>query len=200
MSAADRNPSNSSYYVTDYFYAKLVADFEGWDLDARRIDDGPDYVRARSILLREARYLDQDRLRDWLALFSPECAYWIPGTRDRGDPRREIAFAFHDRRQLEDRVYRLETGYAWSQTPVSRTSRMITNIEVFGTDEPGVTMVRSNFQVTEYWNGQIRFWTGYSVHRLAPESDVEPGFGAILAKQVNLIDCDENHRNPSITL
>lgn len=198
MTHAKRDPAKTSYYVTDAFYAKLVADFEGWDDDARRIDDGSDYVRARATLFQEARYLDQNRLRDWLSLFTPECAYWIPGTPGRGDPRREIAFAFHDRRQLEDRVYRLETGYAWSQTPVSRTSRMIGNVEVFRTDDPRVTMARSNFHVTEYWSGEIRYWTGYAVHRLV--ADKSDGPASILAKQVNLIDCDENHRNPSITL
>lgn len=198
MKTVEQNPSNSSYYVTDAYYSKLVKNFAGWEVDDRRIDDGPELRFARALLLREARYLDQGRFRDWLGLFAPECAYWIPGTRERGDPRREIAFAFHDRRQLEDRVYRLETGYAWSQTPVSRTSRMITNIEVFGADEPGTIMVRSNFHVTEFWNGETRFWTGYAVHRLSAEDASDTG--AILAKQVNLIDCDENHRNPSITL
>ena len=47
-----------------------------------------------------------------------------------GDPRREIAISFDDRRRMEDRIYRLRTGYAWSQAPKSRTVRMITNVEV----------------------------------------------------------------------
>ena len=40
---------------------------------------------------------------------------------------------FDDRRRLEDRVYRLRTGFAWSQAPASRTVRLITNVEVFAT-------------------------------------------------------------------
>ena len=51
-----------------------------------------------------------------------------------GDPRREIAISFDDRRRMEDRIYRLRTGYAWSQAPKSRTVRMISNVEVFATD------------------------------------------------------------------
>lgn len=192
------DPAVSSYYLDDAFYAKLVADFTGWDDDARRIDDAKDRTAARTLLFREARYLDQGRYRDWLSLFTGECAYWIPGTPHRGDPRREIAFAFHDRRQLEDRVYRLQTGYAWSQTPISRTSRLVSNIEVFATEEADARMVRSNFHVTEYWNGEMRVWAGHAVHRL--QLDGEDGAARIAAKQVNLLNCDDNVRNPSITL
>ncbi|NMM46538.1 aromatic-ring-hydroxylating dioxygenase subunit beta [Rhodospirillaceae bacterium KN72] len=197
MTNQNTDPSTSSYYVTDAFYEGLMRDFDSWDDDALRIDEGPNHVRASAMLKREARYLDQGRYQDWLSLFAAECAYWIPGTWHRGDPRREIAFAFHDRRQLEDRVYRLETGFAWSQTPASRTSRMVSNIEVFSTRTPGIFMVRSNFHTTEFWNGEMRFWIGNAVHRLYTHQD---GTMKILAKQVNLLNCDENIRNPSITL
>ena len=53
------------------------------------------------------------------------------GTPEAGDPRREIAISFDDRRRMEDRIYRLRTGYAWSQAPKSRTVRMVSNVEVF---------------------------------------------------------------------
>ncbi|MEZ5649363.1 MAG: aromatic-ring-hydroxylating dioxygenase subunit beta [Burkholderiaceae bacterium] len=192
-----RNPSLSSYYVDDAFYQALVDAFTDWDRDPLCIADGAIRDSCRALLEREARLLDQDRHEDWLALYAPECAYWVPGTPGRGDPRREIAFAFHDRRQLEDRVYRLRTGYAWSQQPVSRTVRMVSNVEAFSTDDPGRVMVRSNFQITEFRAGDLRLWVGWAGHRLQRQAD---GDWRILAKQVNLIDCDQNIRNPSITL
>lgn len=195
--AANVNPSVSSYYVTDDFYQALVDAFTDWDRDELAIADPAVRDACRALLEREARYLDQGRHEDWLALFVPECAYWIPGTAERGDPRREITFAFHDRRQMEDRVYRLGTGYAWSQQPVSRTVRMVSNVEVFATGDPVVIMVRSNFQVTEFRDGDLRTWTGWAGHRLARQDD---GGWLIVAKQVNLIDCDQSIRNPSITL
>ena len=89
----------------------------------------------RRLLEREARLLDQLRYDDWLAMYAPECVYWVPSTPQAGDPRREIAIMFDDRRRLEDRVYRLRTGFAWSQAPASRTVRLITNVEVFATAE-----------------------------------------------------------------
>ena len=57
-------------------------------------------------------------------------------------------------------------------------------------------MARSNFQIAEFRNGDLRHWAGWAGHRLQADGD---GF-SILAKQVNLIDCDQNIRNPSITL
>jgi benzoate/toluate 1,2-dioxygenase beta subunit len=53
-------------------------------------------------------------------ILAPECITWVPGTPERGDPRREFAVMFDDGRGMEDRIYRLRTGYAWSQAPRSR--------------------------------------------------------------------------------
>ena len=71
---------------------------------------------------REARLLDQLDFDPGSAMYAPECIYWVPGTRRRR-PAREIAISFDDRRRMEDRIYRLRTGYAWSQAPKSRTVR-----------------------------------------------------------------------------
>ena len=63
---------------------------------------------------------------------------------------------FDDRRRLEDRVYRLRTGFAWSQAPASRTVRLITNVEVFATDRDDTRMLRSNFLISEFWGDETR--------------------------------------------
>ena len=195
MGAPANDPSKSSYYIGDVFYRELVDAFDDWDRDDRALLEPGERDGARAFLEREARLLDQDRHEDWLKLFAPECAYWIPSTPERSDPRCEITFAFHDRRQLEDRIFRLRTGYAWSQTPKSRTVRSISNVELFSTDAGDIVMARSNFQIVELRDGIRRDWSGWAGHRLQRGGD---GF-VILAKQVNLIDCDQNVRNPSIT-
>ncbi len=192
-----QNPSETSHYVTDAYYSDLIAAFTDWDDTDRLCLDPFVQGRAQSLLYQEARYLDQGQFKKWLDLFAPECTYWIPATWNRGDPRREITFAFHDRRQLEDRVYRLETGYAWSQQPASRTSRLVSNIEVFRADQADVFMIRSNFHMTEFWNGELRPWAGYTVHRV---QQIDAAGFQIMAKQVNLLNCDQNIRNPSVTL
>ena len=145
---------------------------------------------------REARILDENRFEDWLAIYAGECTYWVPGTAGGGDPRREIAIAFDDRRRLEDRVYRLGTGIAWSQAPASRTVRLVSNLEAYLTDDQAIVMLRSNFVISEFRAGETRIWSGWTGHRLRRRDE---GW-EVLVKQVNLIDHDQNIRNPSIIL
>jgi benzoate/toluate 1,2-dioxygenase beta subunit len=129
-------------------------------------------------------------------MYARECVYWVPSTPAAGDPRREISIMFDDRRRLEDRVYRLRTGFAWSQAPASRTVRLITNVEVFATARDDARMLRSNFLISEFWGDETRVLTGWAGYRL-----LRDGAGwKIQAKQVNLIDCDQCIRNPSIIL
>ena len=57
-------------------------------------------------------------------------------------------------------------------------------------------MVRSNFLISEFRPDGVRFLSGFSGHRL-----VEAGGRWLIAvRQVNLIDCDQNLRNPSIVI
>ena len=195
MTAAP-NPSRSSYYVDDALYRELIANFSDWQDDERAMTDAATRDEFRRLLEREARLLDQLRYDDWLALYAPECIYWVPSTPSAGDPRREISVMFDDRRRLEDRIYRFRTGYAWSQAPASRTVRLVTNVEVFATARDDSRMVRSNFLISEFWGDETRVLTGWAGHRLVRDG----AEWKIQAKQVNLIDCDQSIRNPSIIL
>lgn len=195
-SAARHDPSRHSFYVTDALYRELVEHFTGWQDDGRAVGDPAERDRFRMLLEREARLLDQLRYEDWLSLYAAECIYWVPSTPQAGDPRREISVMFDDRRRLEDRIFRLRTGFAWSQAPASRTVRLITNVEVFATARDDVRMLRSNFLISEFWGDETRVLTGWAGHRV-----VRDGEGWLIqAKQVNLIDCDQSIRNPSIIL
>ncbi len=57
-------------------------------------------------------------------------------------------------------------------------------------------MVRSNFMISEFRVDGTRYLSGWCGHRFV-EAD---GRWLIQARQVNLIDCDQNLRNPSIVL
>jgi 3-phenylpropionate/cinnamic acid dioxygenase small subunit len=190
------DPTISSYYVTDELYRELVANFTNWQRDELAIAAPEVRDHFRLLLEREARLLDELRLDEWLAMYAPECIYWVPGTPGGGDPRREIAISFDDRRRMEDRIYRLRTGYAWSQAPKSRTVRMISNVEVFATGENAGRMVRSNFLISEFRVDGTRCLSGWCGHRFVQVEDR----WQIQVRQVNLIDCDRNLRNPSIIL
>ncbi len=190
------DPSLSSYYVGDEFYQSLVENFTDWQTDEAEFTDPALRDSCRRLLEKEARLLDQDRLDDWLGLYAPECLYWVPATPQGGDPRREIAVCFDDRRRLEDRIYRLNDDFAWSQQPRSRTARLISNVTVYKTKIASDFMVRSTFFTSEFQAGDKRSYTGWYGHRLR-----EIGNNwEILVKQVNLIDCDQNLRNLSVIL
>lgn len=197
MAARDgETPATSSYYVGDAFYEELIDTFGAGAREEREIADRDLRDTCLRLLTKEARLLDRAAYADWLDLFAPECAYWVPATVERGDPRQEITVSFHDRRQLEDRVYRLQTGFAWSQFPASRTVRHVGNLALFALDGPDRLLARSTFQTAEFRAGEIRRLEGYNLHLLVGRESAL----RIRAKQVNLIDCDQNLRNPSIVL
>src|SRR5437660_63030 len=183
-------------YGTDALYRELIANFSNWQDDARSVTDPAAREVFRMLLEREARLLDQLRYEDWLALYTAHCIYWVPSTPNAGDPRREIAVMFDDRRRLEDRIFRLRTGFAWSQAPASRTVRLITNVEAFATARDDVRMLRSNFLISEFWGDETRILTGWTGHRVVRQDDD----WKVQAKQVNLLECDQSIRNPSIIL
>lgn len=190
------DPSLSSYYVGDDYYQALVDNFSNWQTDDAVITDPTLRDSCRRLLEKEARLLDQDRLDDWLGLYAPECLYWVPATPQGGDPRREIAVCFDDRRRLEDRIFRLNNDFAWSQKPRSRTSRLISNVTVYKTAVANDFMVRTTFFTSEFQASDKRTYTGWYGHRLRESGDN----WEILVKQVNLIDCDQNLRNLSVIL
>ena len=194
--ATKPDPSRTSHYVNDALYRALIENFSDWQDDACAVTDIAVRDEFRRLIEREARLLDQLRYDDWLAMYTAECVYWVPSTPNAGDPRREVAIMFDDRRRLEDRVYRFRTGFAWSQAPASRTVRLIANVEVFATARDDVRMVRSNFLISEFWGDETRLLTGWAGHRTVREGNA----WKIQAKQVNLIDCDQSIRNPSIIL
>jgi 3-phenylpropionate/cinnamic acid dioxygenase small subunit len=190
------DPSVSSYYVNESFYQRLVDNFTDWQREELEIRETAVRDQFRMLVEHEARLLDQLRFDEWLAMYASECIYWVPGTPEAGDPRREISISFDDRRRMEDRIYRLRTGYAWSQAPKSRTVRMMSNVEVFAASDGDARMVRSNFLISEFRVDGTRFLSGWCGHRFVPAG----GRWQIAVRQVNLIDCDQNLRNPSIVL
>ncbi|MGK2942101.1 MAG: aromatic-ring-hydroxylating dioxygenase subunit beta, partial [Immundisolibacter sp.] len=56
--------------------------------------------QARRLLFDEAACLDQRRWDDWLALYTPDCEFWVPAWKSEdtptGDPGGEVSLVYYD--------------------------------------------------------------------------------------------------------
>lgn len=182
--------SQTSFYVTKEFYEKTLEDVKKFDEEFIPVSLEL-CEEMKQLLYKEARYIDELQLEDWLNMYSKECLYWVPTIPGGGDPETEVSIAFDDRRRLEDRVYRIRTGYAYSQLPLSRTRHMLTNIEVTEGQNEAEIYVRANFILYEFRVNKTRSfagWTGYKIIK-------EDGEWKIAIKMMNLIDADQAHDN-----
>ncbi len=106
-------------------------------------------------LYAEAELLDERRYTEWLGCFTDDVTYWMPirSTRSRADMAREFtrpgdgALFDENRRMLEMRVYKLETGVSWSEDPPSRTRHLISNVRIKERLSGGELVAGCNFIV-----------------------------------------------------
>lgn len=147
---------------------------------------------AEALLLREADLLDDGDLNGWLALFTDDAVYRIPGEDERGAP--ATAIADDDRTRLEDRVWRLTSGNAHAQIPVSHTCRFVTGIHF--EERNGEAHVRSRLLVIEVRRGERRTVAARVEHRLRRVG----GELRIAAKTVRLVDAASPQHNLTFVL
>jgi len=88
---------------------------------------------GREVLALEAAHLDEQNWDAWLALFSPDCEYWVPTwvSEDKlaDDPQSQLSQIYYSSRAgLEDRLVRIRTGKSPASTPLRRTTHMVGNV------------------------------------------------------------------------
>lgn len=106
---------------------------------------------AAALLYREALLLDRLDFDPWLALYTSDCLFWMPAWRDDGtqteDPERELSLIYYrGRRNLEDRVKRIRSGFSVASAVMPRVAHMIGNVLSESVDESHVR-VDSSFIV-----------------------------------------------------
>ena len=124
-----------------------------------------------AFLYREARYADENRYDEWLALWTPDAVYWVPANIDDYDPDEHVSIIYDDRERLEVRIARLKSGGAWAQEPQSRMRRLISNIEIEAPDEHGEVHVVSNFVLGELRRAREAVYFAQQKHVLRPGAD-----------------------------
>jgi len=120
------------------------------------------WLELMQFYIREAWLLDERKFKEWLDLFTEDVLYFMP--RRKNVPRREahreltplgdLAILEEDKRYLEMRVARLDTGMAWAEDPPSRTRHLIGNLEAAPLE-----------------NGEVEARTAFLVYRSHLETD-----------------------------
>lgn len=112
----------------------------------------------QQFLYREARLQDNQEYRQWLTMLTEDIHYWMPAREQRYrknafEPTIYHASYYNDSlKTLETRVSRTETGTCWSEDPATRSSHVVSNIEVELTDNPNEYRVYSLIQVYRNMN------------------------------------------------
>ena len=111
----------------------------------------PLYGEVVEFLYQEAEFLNSYRFDEWIKLFADDVRYVMPVRttqfRKAGEGFHEIAFFDENLVSLRTRIERLQTEFAWAETPPSRTRHFVSNVlvELAGQNE---VAVRANFMVT----------------------------------------------------
>ncbi len=90
---------------------------------------------AAQLLSLEALYLDRRQFDAWLALYTADAVFWAPAWRDEvtptANPDTELSLIYYaGRHNLEDRVWRANSGLSVASATLPRTVHAVTNILV----------------------------------------------------------------------
>lgn len=131
-------------------------------------------LSVERFLYLEAAVLDDRRLRDWLDLFADDLWYHVPTRYVRGDgavsdefgSRDDVALFDDNKRTLEQRIRRLESGSAWSEQPPSRLRHVVSNVLVLAVESEEVE-VSSVVQVHKSrLDHPPELWVGRRIDRI----------------------------------
>jgi len=148
---------------------------------------GPDLQQSvEQFLFYEAWCMDENRYDEWLALWEPEMAYWVPIGADDNDPLRMVSIIHDNRTQVEQRLIRLRGRLAYAQQPKSRMHRVLGNVVVISDDEHS-TMVTSTFTLGEFRIGRQEVYIGRNVHVLKKRA----GQFSMSEKKVMLLNSED---------
>jgi benzoate/toluate 1,2-dioxygenase beta subunit len=151
-------------------------------------------LEAQDFLFHEARLLDEDRFEEWLALFAPECFYWLPLSRDQENGLETVSLIFDDRRLLETRIKRVRHAWFHAQMPNSRLMHFVSTISVERAE--GGLIARSMQLIAEHRVARLRQYHASVRHELRRRGDSFE----IVVKRVDLIDSEGEHRGIAVLL
>jgi len=131
----------------------------GSNLDPRALA-----TEGADVLEHEAILLDERRWDEWLALYTPDCEFWMPAWKSDGtltaDPRTELShFYYGSRAGLEDRIYRIRSNRSPASMPLPRTTHLVSGVRVL-----------------EAASGRLRLRASWACHVFFPRSEESHAF------------------------
>lgn len=127
--------------------------------------------RVSRFLFREARLLDEWRLREWYdEMLTDDVRYSVPATDVRGEVAGALGLIDDDAARLRQRIEQLLNGEVWCENPRSRTNRMINNVEVLA-DRGTHLDVAANVVVHRFGHGRSDAYVGKYRFELVAEGE-----------------------------
>jgi 3-phenylpropionate/cinnamic acid dioxygenase small subunit len=138
-------------------------------------------------VVREARLLDQQRLEDWLDLFTEDGRYWMPVEWGQTDPKLTTSLMYEDKLLLRIRIDRLKGKATYSQSPKSRCHHMLQTPQVDERDDQERHYVTwTPLHYVESRADEQMLYAAWVTHHLTTVD----GALKIRLKRVDLINCD----------
>jgi len=147
--------------------------------------NGEGLRKIEGFLYREARLLDEQRLEEWLALYTEDATYWVPLEQGQADPLQTSSIIHDDRTLLDLRVRQTRHPRAHARLPLARTVHQVGNVVVSEEGKTELT-VNSNLVLVEFRAERQRVWGALVEHRLRHEGD---GY-RIARKRVDLVNSE----------
>jgi len=141
---------------------------------------------VEDLLFLEADLLDQWRLDEWLALYTPDAHYNVPPSDvdgDTADPDTALFYIADDHVRMRERVIRLNKVGAHSEQPRSKVRHLVSNVRV--RREGNAIHARSSFIVWRSKDITSDAFVGHYLHRI-----VEQGGALKIASKTCVLDME----------
>nr|WP_243748870.1 aromatic-ring-hydroxylating dioxygenase subunit beta [Pseudomaricurvus alcaniphilus] len=85
---------------------------------------------VEQFLYLEARLADENRYRDWEALWADDGIYWVPANSGDIDPELEMSIIYDNRSRISVRVNQFLSGKRFAAQPEIQVRRVVSNVEL----------------------------------------------------------------------
>ncbi|MEO0411397.1 MAG: aromatic-ring-hydroxylating dioxygenase subunit beta [Pseudomonadota bacterium] len=149
-------------------------------------------AKVRHFVEQEARLLDDRDFSSWLEMYTKDCVYWVPVSREQTSPRDGVAHFRDDYQIMLARTHRLLNPRSFSAEPPPVTCHVVSGVRI--DEDAGDSLIVSSSQMVIEFRNRGRFeedqrvFGGRVIHHLARNGSKF----AITFKRIDLINADSS--------